>query len=157
MIHGGVVKIMKIENEFGLAGDVEVCGDFLGSFLGEMGGTVDVDVVNRLSGRVEVGRFSSGRSQVTDLAVGGEDVTISFGGGARGETVGLKTEIRAGDGGGETHFAEDFKRNGSAAEAGFPAEEVMFTSIEAKIEPFGAGLIGFECFGAAVEIKIDIL
>ena len=153
MIHGGVVKIMKIENEFGLAGDVEVCGDFLGSFLGEMGGTVDVDVVNRLSGRVEVGRFSSGRSQVTDLAVGGEDVTISFGGGARGETVGLKTEIRAGDGGGETHFAAPPVRH----PAGFPAEEVMFTSIEAKIEPFGAGLIGFECFGAAVEIKIDIL
>ena len=62
MIHGGVVKIMKIENEFGLAGDVAVCGDFLGSFLGEMGGTVDIDVVNRLSGRVEVGRSGGGGS-----------------------------------------------------------------------------------------------
>ena len=157
MIHGGVVKIMKIENEFGLAGDVEVCGDFLGGFFGNMGGAVDIDVVNRLSGRVEVGRFGSGRSQVTDLAVGGEDVTISFGGGARSETVGLKTEIGAGDGSGEPHFTKDLKRDSGASEARLATEKVVFAGIEAEIEPLGAGLIGFECFGTTVEIQIDVL
>ena len=56
----------------------------------------------------------------------------------------------------ETKILEDFQGNGSSAEATFAVKEMMFAGIKAEIEPVDAVPVGFELFGTAIEIKINV-
>lgn len=145
-----IVGLAKIDDQFSIGGVFEVILDGFGGFGGESSGTIQIEVVCRLTRGSEssFGEISGG--EIGNIAIRDKDVAVS--GGISGGIVVFETQSGTRDGGVDTEFLENFERNGGTAEAGFTVEKAVFGSVEAKVEPFGAEFVGFEVFGARVEI-----
>ena len=146
----GVGEGAEIEDEFGVARDVEIGIDTVGGGLIELGGAVDVEVVVSLGGRGKPGGCVSGGDEIAGFVVGEQDVAVGFGEVASDGAVFGKMKGGAIDRSFEAEVVQDFECDSGTAEIGTAIVEMMLASVEAEVEPFGVVAVGFEVLSTGI-------